>query len=101
MELWSAITAKRMEGVAREAFGVDPDQGRAACKIANVKDGVFLTVDRISEGSDSKISEFSGEQSVRFGDAVDATNTSAFHVTKSTEFVYKHSSFSYRDSNCV
>ena len=90
-----------MEGVAREAFGVDPNQGRPAREITNVKDGVFFTVGRVTEGSNAKISKLSGEKSVRLGDAVDATNTSAFHVTKSTEFVYKHSSFSYRDSNCV
>ena len=101
MKLWAAITAQRVKGITCEAFGVDSNQRRSAREVADVQDGVFLPVGRITKGSYAKIPKFSREKSVRLGCCLIWTWTSGFHVTKSTEFVYKHSSFSYKGPNCV
>ena len=90
-----------MEGITCEAFGVDANQWRPACEVADVQDGMFLPVGRITEGTYAEIPKFSWEKSVRLGYSLIWPNASGFHVTKSTEFVYKHSSFSYKGPNCV
>ena len=71
MKLWAAITAKRVEGITCEAFGVDANQRRPACEVADVQDGMFLPVGRVAEGTYAKIPKFSWEKSVRLGYKLD------------------------------
>lgn len=78
---------------------MDSNQRRTLAKISKVEDAVFLAVTGVSECANSEITKSGGKFGIGFGGLLDKRFVGSFHVTKLAEFVYKHSSFSYREVN--